>query len=44
MCDSATPTLLSEVDADKKAIADLQAQLSNQRGARAEITKAKINE
>jgi hypothetical protein len=44
MCDSATPTLLSEVDADKKAIADLQAQLSKQSGARAEITKAKINE
>lgn len=44
MCDSATPTLLSEVDADKKAIADLKTQLSNQSGARAEITKAKINE
>jgi hypothetical protein len=44
MCDSATPTLLSEVDADKKAIADLKTQLSSQSGARAEITKAKINE
>ena len=44
MCDSAHPVLLSEVDADKKAVADLQAQLSKQAGARAEITKAKINE
>ena len=44
MCDSAHPVLLSEVDADKKAVADLQAQLSKQSGARAEITKAKINE
>jgi hypothetical protein len=44
MCDSAHLVLLSEVDADKKAVADLQAQLSKQSGARAEITKAKINE
>ena len=44
MCDSAPPVLLSEIDADKKAVADLQAQLSKQSGARAEITKAKINE
>ena len=44
MCDSAHPVLLSEIDADKKAVADLQAQLSKQSGARAEITKAKINE
>jgi hypothetical protein len=44
MCDSAHSVLLSEVDADKKAVADLQAQLSKQSGARAEITKAKINE
>ncbi len=44
MCDSAHAVLLSEVDADEKAVADLKAQLSKQSGARAEITKAKINE
>lgn len=45
MCDnSSSHILLSESEADKKAIAELERQLKTQSGIRAELTRAKLEE